>query len=149
MCVCALDLVKVYTYLLLSGSYEYKFIQQCGLLQQRRILEFEKYVPYIKKNLVRTQKIHHKWFSKADTFWAHIDHIIYFLHPIIDPHFDIVFQPMAWASAASRKTFWWSVDRLEGVGKNKVTNVYPKCVCLGKSLMVNFLSSSEKNKLHI
>ena len=25
----------------------------------------------------------------------------------------------------------------------------PKCVCLGKSLMVNFLSSSEKKKLHI
>ena len=25
----------------------------------------------------------------------------------------------------------------------------PKCVCFGKSLMVNFLSSSEKKKLHI
>ena len=30
---------------------------------------------------------------------------------------DIVFQPTAWASAASTKTFWWSVDRLKGVGK--------------------------------
>ena len=33
--------------------------------------------------------------------------------------------------------------------KNKVINMCPKCVCLGKSLMVNFLSSSEKKKLHI
>ena len=33
--------------------------------------------------------------------------------------------------------------------KNKVINVLPKCVCLGKSLMVNFLSSSKKKKVHI
>ena len=33
--------------------------------------------------------------------------------------------------------------------KNKVINMCPKYVCLGKSLMVNFLSSSEKKKLHI
>ena len=30
---------------------------------------------------------------------------MFFLHPLIDPHFDIVFQPMAWASAAS--TIFW------------------------------------------
>ena len=42
-----------------------------------------------------------------------------------------------------------SVDRLEGEDKNKVINMCPKCVCLGKSLMVNFLNSSEKKKLHI
>ena len=33
--------------------------------------------------------------------------------------------------------------------KNKVINMCPKFVCLGKSLMVNFLSSSQKKKLHI
>ena len=33
--------------------------------------------------------------------------------------------------------------------KNRVINMCPKCVCLGKSLMVNFLSSSEKKTLHI
>ena len=42
-----------------------------------------------------------------------------------------------------------SVDRLEGEKKNKMINMCPKCVCLGKSLMVIFLSSSEKKKLHI
>ena len=100
--------------------------------------------------LGRTQKIHHKWFSKADTFWAHIDNLIFFLHPLIYPHFDIVFQPaMAWFSAVSTKTFWWSVDWLKGVGKNKVINVHPKCSCLGKSPTVNFLSSSKKKKVHI
>ena len=41
------------------------------------------------------------------------------------------------------------VDRLEGVEKNKVINMCPKYVCLTKSLKVNFLSSSEKEKLHI
>ena len=41
------------------------------------------------------------------------------------------------------------MDQLKGVGKNKVINVYPKCVFLGKSLMVNFLSSSKKKKVHI
>ena len=54
--------------------------------------------------LGQTQKIHHKWFSWADTFWAHIDRFIFFLHPIIDPHFEIVFRPRAWARAASTKT---------------------------------------------
>ena len=84
---------------------------------------------------------------------THFGHILiiffFFLCPLIDPPFDIVFQPTAWASAASTKTFQWSADRLEGVGKNKVNNVinvYPKCVCIGKSLMVNFLSPSKKKK---
>ena len=40
-----------------------------------------------------------------------------------------------------------SVDRLEGEKINKVINMWPKCVCLGKSHIVNFLSSSEKKKL--
>ena len=37
-----------------------------------------------------------------------------------------------------------SVDRLEGEEKKLVINMCPKCVCFGKSLMVNFLSLSEK-----
>ena len=31
-----------------------------------------------------------------------------------------------------------SVDRLAGEGKKNVINIWPKCVCLRKSLMVNF-----------
>ena len=30
------------------------------------------------------------------TFWAHIDHFIFIIHPLNNPHFDIVFQPTAW-----------------------------------------------------
>ena len=53
------------------------------------------------------------------THFGHISiaHFITFLHHLIDPHFDIVFQPRAWASAVSTKTFWWRVDQLEGVGE--------------------------------
>ena len=40
------------------------------------------------------------------------------------------------------------VDQLEGEEK-KMINMCPKYVCLGKPLVVNFLSASEKKKLHI
>ena len=41
-----------------------------------------------------------------------------------------------------------SVDRLEGEEKKLVINMCPKCVCFGKSLMVNFLTSSKKKQTY-
>ena len=38
------------------------------------------------------------------THFRHILITLFFFHPLIDPHCDIVFQPIAWASAASTKT---------------------------------------------
>ena len=44
---------------------------------------------------------------------THFGHILitlfFFLYPLIDPHIDIVFQPIAWANTESTKTFLWSI----------------------------------------
>ena len=70
---------------------------------------------YVLFFLGQTQKIHHnKWFSQADTFGVHIDHFIFFLHPLIDPHFTKMFLCWLYYLRPLDEKQCQNVDRLEG-----------------------------------
>ena len=74
----------------------------------------------------------------------HTDLLIFFLHPLIDPHFTKMF--LCWLRPLAEKQCH-SVERLEGEEKNKVINMFPKCVCLEKSLMGEFSEFVQEKKI--
>ena len=92
---------------------------------------------YVLLFLGRTQKIHHKWFSIADAFGVHFDHFIFFLHPL------------AGCTSSGHAIGWKTMSKCGSLRGWRKKIKWSMCVCLGKSPLVNFLSSSEKKKLHI
>ena len=100
--------------------------------------------PYVLFFLGWTQKIDHKQ-THLGTHW-----LLYFFPTPSNQ--STLHQNVFVLTALAQAVGWKTMSKCGFIRgwrkKNKMINMCPKCVCLGKSL-VNFLSLSKKNKLHI
>ena len=78
-------------------------------------------------------------FSKADTFWARIEHFIFFLYPLANPHTTDLFWCRLHQLGLLAEKQWLRVDRLEGKPKKLFAHCVPiRCPNLQPSRVKNW-----------